>query len=147
MKPLTIIECAAKDGLTLTASPSGKIKIRGDQNKIDEWIETIRENKTAILAELEGTPVQRTFNACSDSETDIKYIIIVTDAETDPVLVTVGVKGLGTLEIEIPRARYDGITLLELIEKRSTEAGRQGSGVHCKPENPTSALQSSRYRN
>lgn len=125
MNPQTIIECAAEDGLTLIASPDGKIKISGDQNKINEWIETIKENKAAILAELEGTPVQRTFNHCSASETDSKYTLIVTNADTDPVLITLGIKGLGTIDIEIPRARYDGIALLELIERHSAEAEPQ----------------------
>jgi hypothetical protein len=49
MKPITIIECAAEDGLTLTVSPDRNIKVSEDQNKIDKWIKTIRENKGATV--------------------------------------------------------------------------------------------------
>lgn len=110
MKTVSIIECAAEDGLILTASPDGKIKISGDQNKINEWIETIRENKAAILAELEAAndPIR-------------EYTVAATDTSTDPVLITVSISGLATFDMSIPRARYDGIGLLELMDKHRTE--------------------------
>lgn len=54
-----------------------------------------------------------------------KYAVLVQDASSDPVRVTVGIRGLATFDLEIPRARYDGIALLELIEKHSLEAEPQ----------------------
>jgi hypothetical protein len=110
MKSISIIECAAEDGLTLTISSDGKIKISGDQNKMNEWIETIRENKAAILSELEAT-----------SDSIREYTVAATDTSADPVLITVSISGLATFDMSIPRARYDGIALLELMDKHRTE--------------------------
>jgi hypothetical protein len=121
MKSTSIIECAAEDGLILTVSPDGKIKVNGDQNKINEWIETIRENKAAILAELEATAVQQMFNDRSASDPSREYTVAATNTSTDPVLITVSISGLATFDMSIPRARYDGIALLELMDNHRTE--------------------------
>ena len=74
---------------------------------VNSWIETIRENKSAILAEL--NPDNR------------NYSVIVTDASTDPVLVQVSIKGLASFDLAIPKAYYDGIALLEVLERYSLE--------------------------
>ena len=78
MKTSQIIQCLTEDGLTLSVSSDGNLEILGDQDKIENWIETIRENKAAILAELTGnalcnvsvTPevTQQPFNICSTDD-------------------------------------------------------------------------------
>ena len=189
MKPAEIMERATKDGLAITVSNDGNIEMIGDEEAVNNWIETIRENKAAILAELEPmqdlhpckvftpslgnaacnvsvTPevTQQPFNECStdvqhneisafsrtvsdtqpinnELDTDClqapykplaspsqtqsggKYSVsvIVTDASTDPVRLSVSINGLGSLDMEIPKARYDGIAILELMELHSME--------------------------
>jgi hypothetical protein len=54
-----------------------------------------------------------------------KYAVLVDDASTDPVLVKVGIRGIGTFELAIPHAHYDGLALLEVIEQHSLEAERK----------------------
>jgi hypothetical protein len=125
MNPATILERAAEDGLTLTVSPDGKIKIKGDQNKINKWIEVIRENKAAILLELRGPRILEMLAA----DLEKKYAVLVQDADSDPVRVTVGIRGLATFDLEIPRARYDGIALLEVIEQYSMDIADKPSGI------------------
>ncbi len=110
MKASQIIQCLTTDGLTLSVSGDGNLKILGDQDKIDNWIETIRENKSAILAELK--PEAR------------KYSVTVTDASTDPVLIRVLIKGLASFELAIPQAYYDGIALLEVLENTLLKRSR-----------------------
>ena len=50
-----------------------------------------------------------------------RYAVLVTDASTDPVVVAVGIREIATFEMEIPHKYYDGMALLELIEKHSGE--------------------------
>ncbi len=83
-----------------------------------------------VLAMLEAAPGTR-------------YAIIVEDTATDPVVVTVAVRGKSTFELEIPRHSYDGLALLELIEKHSVESGADASplpGIATSPGSHESSL-------
>ena len=113
-----ILERLAADGLTLSVSPEGNIDIIGDQNMVNSWIRTIRENKAAILSELQSRRILQ--ELANDSGK--KYFVIVTDASTDPVLVKVAIRGLAIFDMQIPHAYYDGIALIEAIEQYSAEA-------------------------
>jgi hypothetical protein len=84
---------------------------------------SIRENKSAILAELQA---QATLE--DEIKAGKKYAVLVDDASTDPVLVKVGIRGIGTFELAIPHAHYDGLALLEVIEQHSLEAERKPGG-------------------
>ena len=46
---------------------------------------------------------------------------VITDAEADPeaVLLTLAIRDAGTCELRIPKAKYDGVLLLDLIERHS----------------------------
>lgn len=116
MTPAEIIEQVSADGIALSVSPDGNLKILGDEEKIDAWLEVIRENKPAILAELWH---QQFLRELADSGR--KYAILVTDASTDPVRVKVGIRGIGTFDMAIPKAHYDGLALLEVLEQYSLE--------------------------
>ena len=127
------------DGLTLSVSEDANLKILGDQNTVNKWMDTIKENKLAILAELEPlqdlhpckpcTPLE----ACNVSVTlphdanamrthSGKYSITVTDSSTDPVVVDVTIAGQATFSLEIPQKYYDGLALLELMEQYNAQA-------------------------
>ncbi len=47
------------------------------------------------------------------------------DVEPDAVILTLAIRGKGACELRIPKSRYDGIELLELIEKHTTRATLQ----------------------
>ncbi len=42
------------------------------------------------------------------------------DVEPDAVILTLAIRGKGACELRIPKSRYDGIELLELIDKHTT---------------------------
>lgn len=119
MKATSILEYIVADGLALSIADDGSLEITGSQNTIDGWMETIRENKAAILAELRRISAQQPFSERSDSG---RYSVIVADASTDPVLAEVTIRGLASFTMAIPRAHYDGIALLEVIEQYSANA-------------------------
>ena len=94
------------------------------------WLPVIRENKPAILAALEtmegGPPVcdpavaapRRRVLAMLDARPGIRYAVL-TDLEADQevVIVTLAIRGRAICELHIPRDKYDGVLLLELIER------------------------------
>lgn len=69
--------------------------------------EARRERVLAMLAERPG----------------IKYAVVVDNPNADPVIVALGIRGQATCELRIPREKYDGVLLLDLIE-------RHGGTVH-----------------
>jgi hypothetical protein len=126
MNPALILEQIAADGLTLSVSESGNLYLDGKGSAVSDWPDVIRENKQALLAELHA---QATLEE-QISKAGKKYAVLVDDASTDPVLVKVGIRGIGTFELAIPHAHYDGLALLEVIEQHSLEAaGKTGSNV------------------
>ena len=59
--------------------------------------------------------------AMLESAPGTRYAMHVGDASTDPVIVTVCIRGTATCELEIPYEKYDGMALLELIEKHTRD--------------------------
>ena len=51
----------------------------------------------------------------------IRYAIEVIDANTDPVIASVGIRNVATFEMTVPQAYYDAFALLELIEKHAAD--------------------------
>jgi hypothetical protein len=45
-----------------------------------------------------------------------KYAMIADNITTDPVMISVGIRSIGTFQMEIPLQQYDGLKLLELLD-------------------------------
>lgn len=119
MSPAEIIERATGEGVLLAISPSGNICAKGDQSAIDRWVPTIKQSKAGIIAELQLELRRAKVLAILRNNTGIRYAIEVVDANTDPVVVTIGIRKVATFEMNIPQAFYDPFALLELIEKHT----------------------------
>lgn len=118
MNTAEIIERVTADGVILALSPTGTIKATGDQSAVDKWLPTIRSNKTGILCELQHEHRRGKVLAMLEGK---RFALFVDDDKTDPVIATVGIRDLATFELAIPRHSYDGMVLLELIEKHYGE--------------------------
>ncbi len=46
-----------------------------------------------------------------------RFALFVDDGKTDPVVATIGIQNVVIFELEIPQHSYDGMVLLELVEK------------------------------
>jgi hypothetical protein len=88
------------------ASVNVAIGTNGKPETIQDRQREARRQK--VIAMLEAAPGTR-------------YAVLVTDTSTDPVVVAVGIREIATFEMEIPHKYYDGMALLELIEKQSGE--------------------------
>ena len=118
MTPAEIIEQATAEGVILARLPTGTIKASGDQSAVDKWLPTIRNNKTGILCELQREYRRGKVLALLEGK---RFALFVDDDKTDPVIAAVGIRGMATFELAIPRHSYDGMVLLELIEKHYGE--------------------------
>jgi hypothetical protein len=118
MTPVEIIEQATVDGVILALSPAGTITATGDQSAVDRWLPTIRDNKPSILCELQRERRRAKVLALLEGK---HFALFVDNDKTDPVIATVGIREVATFELAIPRHSYDGMVLLELIEKHYGE--------------------------
>ena len=132
MTPAAIIKGAIADGVRLALSPAGTIKATGDQKAVSRWLPVIREHKPGIVAALqeigdvEPLPEseaearrQRVLELLAENPS-ARYAL-VTDTEANPkgVILALAIRGRATCELRIPRDRYDGALLLDLIERHS----------------------------
>ena len=133
MNTAELIEQVTAEGVMLALSPTGTIKAVGDQSAVDKWLPTIRNNKTGILCELQREVRRAKVLVLLEGK---RFALFVDDDKTDPVIATVGIRDVATFEMAIPRHSYDGVVLLELIEKHYGEkyANTRGS---CKTPIPS----------
>jgi|ERR1039457_592798 hypothetical protein len=80
MKPLDIIQSAAKDGVCLSLSDDGLLNYSGNTLMVKKWLPVLRENKPAIIkAMLESS-------ACTgDLEAIRKWLTFI--SEYDPSII------------------------------------------------------------
>lgn len=118
MNAAEMIEQAAVEGVVLALSKTGTIKATGDQSAVDKWLPMIRDYKPVILLEL-----QRELRRIKvvDMLEGKRFALLVVDDTTDPVIATVAISNVATFEMAIPQHSYDGMVLLELIEKHYGE--------------------------
>lgn len=119
MSPADIIERASEEGVLLVLSPTGSISAKGDQSAVDRWLPAIKQNKAAVIAELELEQRRAKVLTMLRDNPGIRYAIELADANTDPVIVSIGIRYVATFEMNIPQAYYDAFALLELIEKHT----------------------------
>jgi len=118
MNPSEIIEQATVEGVNLALSPAGTITATGDQSAVDRWLPVIRDNKPSILCELQRERRRTKVLAMLEGK---RFAVLVDNDKTDPVIATVGIRDVATFELAIPSHSYDGMVLLELIEKHYGE--------------------------
>ena len=118
MNAADMIEQAAVEGVVLALSLTGAIKATGDQFAVDKWLPIIRDYKPVILSELQREGRYSKVLAMLEEN---HFAILVEDEETDPVIATVAIRDVATFEMAIPQHSYDGMVLLELIEKHYGE--------------------------
>jgi hypothetical protein len=121
MTPEEILERATVEGVSVALSSTETIRVTGDQAAVDRWLPAIREHKPNILNELHRQRRRTEVLTLLEASPATRYAVYVEDATTDPVLVAVGVRNIATFEMEIPQKYYDGMELLELIEKQTGE--------------------------
>jgi hypothetical protein len=106
MSPAEIIERATEEGVLLALSPSGSISAKGDQSAVDRWLPAIKQSKAAIIAELQLEQRRAKVLAMLRDNLGIRYAIEVADANTDPVIVSIGIRNVGACPFQRHEARH-----------------------------------------
>lgn len=125
MTPAAIIIQAHRDGVELALTPHGTIRAHGEQAAVERWVPLLREHKPSLVDYLKAGPdpeAERRRNkvlAMLASDPGLRYAVAVTDPDSDPVHVAVGIRNTATFELDIPRACYDLAGLLALLNEHS----------------------------
>jgi hypothetical protein len=111
------------DGLLMElATESGAIAVKTIDLVQGEPANVPEVNKSlSTLSKQEEVRHQKVIDML-ESAPGTRYAMYVGDASTDPVIVTVCIRGGATFELEIPYEKYDGMALLELIEGKCGES-------------------------
>jgi len=127
-----ILGLLAERGLTLRPRSDGNLEVSPRRLLTDETRRLILEHKAELLAVLaadvlpdpEAEARHQRLLEMLDSHPTARYAL-VTDIEADPeaVILALAIRGQATCELRIPREKYDGTLLLDLIE-------RHGATVH-----------------
>lgn len=102
------------DGRFLELEPPEKIT--------HELIERLRQHKPAIIEELKREQRREKVLQMLTDNPGIKRAF-VTDTETDPdhVILTLAIRDTGACELLVPRHKYDGFAVLEVIKQASVQ--------------------------
>jgi len=61
-----------------------------------------------------------------EGDPGLRYVMETHDeVEPDAVILTLAIRGKAACELRIPKSRYDGFALMELIEKHTTQGTLQ----------------------
>ena len=98
------------DGDCLELSPPEKIT--------EELIQRLRKHKPAIIAELKREQRRAKVLQMLEDRPEIRRAF-VTDSESDPdnVILAMAIRGVASFEMLIPKDKYDGFAMLEVIQK------------------------------
>jgi hypothetical protein len=77
MSAATFLRQAQGDGLDLTATPAGTIKVRGPREAVAAWTPIIIENRAALLAELSAAP------SPNDARASVDRLLVEMAAENE----------------------------------------------------------------
>lgn len=91
-----------------TGTSDGGSKVDGNQTIVPEP-EVIEPWRQKIIDMLGTDPLR-------------KYAMIVDNITTDPVMISIGIRPIGTFQMAIPLHNYDPFKLMELIEKHAQRA-------------------------
>jgi hypothetical protein len=90
MTPGAIRRQAKADGVSLTLSPAGTIRVAGNAQRVNRWLPAIRANKLGLLAEFARNPELFDFVPRADPDSDREAIeeraaIIAEGCGTGPI--------------------------------------------------------------
>jgi hypothetical protein len=124
MKAIEIIAYLREQNFTVKAD-GDFIELSPPERITDELIQRLRKHKPSILAELKREERRLKVLAMLSEKPDSQRTIS-SDLENDPdnVILTIAIRNAATFEMLIPKYKYDGLVLLEMLHSldRTTES-------------------------
>ena len=132
MNNTSMLDAVENAGVTLRLV-SGKLKAVGTPESIAKIKPYIVQHRAEIISALSlanlpesanhspaNEPIEKIISNL-EGDSELRYSLEThTDIEPDAVILTLAIRGKAACELRIPKSRYDGIALLELIEKHTT---------------------------
>lgn len=117
MEAIEIIEYLRSNNFTVKADGQ-YLDLAPAEKVTDELIQRLKKYKPEIIAELKREERRLKVLAMLAENPDSQRAII-TDLDSDPedVILTIAIRDQYTFEMQIPKYKYDGFVLLELIQK------------------------------
>ncbi len=121
MEALKIIEYLREQNFTVKAygeyldiAPAAKVT--------NELIERLRKHKPAIIMELQREERrERVLKMLHDRPDVPRVFLTCTESDSQLVIVTVALRGLYSFELQIPKHKYDGFLMLQLLNGGSVQ--------------------------
>lgn len=119
MTPAALLADLTARGVNLSADSDG-LHYDGPPGSVSaDDLDAIRAHKAELLAHLAAEARRQAVLKMLDDAPGIRYAFTADDPDTDPVLAALAIRDVGTCELAIPQARYDGFALLSLIEQHA----------------------------
>lgn len=116
MEAAEIIEYLRDRDLTITLTDGDSLELYPAEKITHELIERLRKHKPALLAELKREERRKkVLGMLADNPTIQRAFITDIDSDPDSVILTMAIRGIANFEMIIPKHRYDGLALLEMI--------------------------------
>ena len=64
MSPKAILDQASSAGVTITLTPSGDVKVRGEKRSVDHFINIVQANKAELVGVLQSGVVEPSLKPC-----------------------------------------------------------------------------------
>ena len=118
-----LIHTLAEQGVNLRVD-GDHLVIRAPAGTVaPETMARLKEHKAEVMAELAAPPdvEARRERLCKmmDEDDAERIYYWITDADSDPccVILAIGIRGVGTCEMRIPKEKYDPFLLMEILDK------------------------------
>ena len=118
-----LIETLAQQGVNLRVDGEQLIVSAPKGSVPPEAMEALKQQKAEVMAELATIPnvEARHERLCKMMDEDdaerIYYWITDTDSDPNNVILAIGIRGVGTCEMRIPKEKYDPFLLMEILDK------------------------------
>lgn len=117
MEAIEIIEYLREQNFTVKAD-GDFLELSPPEKITEELIKRLRKHKPAILAELKREERRlKVLAMLAENPVSQRAIITDLDSDSDDVILTIAIRDQYTFEMQIPKYKYDGFVLLELIQK------------------------------
>lgn len=121
MEAIEIIEYLREQNFTVKAD-GDFLELSPPEKITKELINRLRKYKPAIIAELKREERRLKVLAILVEKPDSQRAIITDlDSDSDNVILTIAIRDQYTFEMQIPKYKYDGFVLLELIERSAIQ--------------------------
>ena len=121
MEAIEIIEYLREQNFTVKADGQ-YLDLAPAEKVTDELIQRLRKHKPAIIAELNRESRRlKLLTMLVENPDSQRAIITDLDSDHDSVILTIAIRNQYTFEMQIPKHKYNGFMMLELIKKGSVQ--------------------------